>query len=138
SRWVRSWRITANTARRPTMSRHSRNAYPAASDAPGSGGVMPPPPFPAAGPVSRAGRQDAAPLRPDARVELLRRPGHDGEGVAPGERLARVDDDAGIAAILLGIAHRVQMGRPAAAQDVHPFARIAAGAHGPDHGVHVR
>ncbi len=77
-------------------------------------------------------------LPPHVRLNLLRGPHHDREGVAAAERLAGVDDDAGVARVLLRISHRVECRRPAAAQDFHALARIATRAHRPDHAVPCR
>ena len=70
-------------------------------------------------------------------VDFLAGAHHDREGVAAFERLAGVDDDAGVARIVVRVSHRVERGRPAAAQGLHALARIEPRAHRPDHLVHV-
>src|SRR5882757_5429136 len=82
-------------------------------------------------------RQLVAELGANQILDLLAGAHHDRERIAAAERLAGIDDDAGVARITLTISHRVERRRPAAAQNLHALARIAARAHRPDHLVHV-
>src|SRR5207248_207766 len=64
-------------------------------------------------------RQILSPFRAHALVERLARARHDGERIAPVERLAGVDDHARVAAVGVAVvAHRVERRAPAAAHDV--------------------
>src|SRR3954468_8875016 len=82
-------------------------------------------------------RQLVAELGPHQILDFLAGAHHDWERIAAAEWLARVDEDAGIARIFFAVGHRVERRRPAAAQNLHALARIAARAHCPDHLVHV-
>jgi Bcr/CflA subfamily drug resistance transporter len=76
------------------------------------------------------------PLRADALVQRLAGARDGRERLLAPERNAGVDDDARIAPVVGGVvAHRIERRRPAAADDVHALARIAARAHRPDHVV---
>src|ERR1700724_3740646 len=81
--------------------------------------------------VRRAGisnplRQILAELGADARVELLARPRLHGKRLAPRPRAAGVDDDAGVARVVMAVGHRVERGAPGAADHLHALARIEA------------
>src|SRR5215510_15871230 len=65
---------------------------------------------------SPAAWQDVRPFGANAVVELRARARHDREGVAPVPRPAGVDDNAGVARIVVTIRHRIERRAPAAAQ----------------------
>src|ERR1700732_3866655 len=58
-------------------------------------------------------------------LDLLARAHHGGERVAGLERRAGVDDDAGVARVVAAVGHRIERGRPAAAQRLQSLARNA-------------
>src|ERR1700748_1810786 len=81
--------------------------------------------------ASRSLRQEGGELGTHVGIELLAGARLDREGVAPCPRLAGVDDDAGVARVLVAVRHRIERGAPAAAQNLDVLARIEAGAHRP-------
>src|SRR6266403_3147554 len=64
-------------------------------------------------------RQLVAELGSHQILDLLAGAHHDRERISPAERLAGIDDDAGVARIFFAVGHRVERRRPAAAQYLH-------------------
>src|SRR5215212_1796619 len=67
--------------------------------------------------IKNSPRQHVLELLHDALVQFLAVAHDDGEGVAPVKRPAGVDDHARIARIFLAVAHGIEHGAPAAAQN---------------------
>src|SRR4029079_9501963 len=82
-------------------------------------------------------RQERAELAAHQVLDLAAGAHLDRERVAATEWLASIEYHAAIAWIVRAIGHRVERRRPAATQDLHALARIAARAHRPDHLVHI-
>src|SRR5260221_988042 len=88
-------------------------------------------------PFLRSLRQELRKLGPNAGIKLLAGTRLDRERIAPRPWLAGVDDDAGVARVLVAVGHGIERGAPASPQHLDVLARIEPRAHRPDHLVHV-